>query len=701
MSQFLVTTSKALEPLLLEELKQLCPQLAFASKPGQVSFSGELADAYRICLWSRLANRVLLQVAQGECKNAEQLYQLAASVPWRAHFALDKQFAVDFIGKSRSINNSQFGALKIKDAVVDHFNHHYQQRPNVSKQAPDIRIQARLWRDNLSLHLDLSGGSLHQRAYRQQAGIAPLKEHLAAAILMRSGWQQEKVLPLFDPMCGAGTIVIEAALMATNRAPGLTRQNWGFTHWLGHEQALWQCTLEQAEQAVCEPECQLFANDLDQQVLALAKQNAAHAGVADFIVFSNQDASCMPAPCKPGYVVSNPPYAERLGELSALVPLFQNWGQTLKQHYANWQLSLLTSNRDLLRQLKLQAHKEYQLMNGKIACQLVNYNMHADNCQVRESSQGGEDFANRLRKNLKATNKWLKSQNTQCYRLYDADLPDYKVAVDRYGDYLVVQEYAAPKDIPEQKAQRRLQQVLLQLPVVTGTPAKNIVVKERKAQKGSAQYQKLGEANKRIVVNENGAQFYVNLWDYLDTGLFLDHRQTRQLVQQQAKGKDVLNLFAYTGSVSVFAARGGARSVTTVDMSRTYLQWAKDNFSLNKLRGAYQFEQANCIRWLAEHNKNYDLIFIDPPSFSNSKRMQDSWDVQRDHLALLTHARRCLRPGGQIIFSNNLRKFKLDQAGVSELGLHIDNISKQTLPDDFKRNPHIHQCWLLSLEENK
>lgn len=700
MLDFLVTTARGLDELLLMELKLLVPDAVFKSKPGHLLFSAELVDAYRICMHSRLANRVLLKLAEQPINNADDLYKLASSVNWTSHFSVDHDFVVDFIGTNREINNSQFGALKVKDAIVDQFSDLFDSRPSINKLAPHIRVQARLHRQQLSLFLDLSGQSLHQRHYRQRTGSAPLKEHLACAMLMRSGWYNNQDKPLLDPMCGSGTVVIEAALIAARIAPGLNRKKWGFTHWKQHDEAAWQSVLEKADSIKVKPTSDFIANDIDKGILALAKQNADSAGVFDYITFANSDATKYALNNKDsGYIVSNPPYGERLGELTELLPVFQKWGVGLKTHFKDWKMSLLTSNRDLLRQLKLLAKKEYKLMNGKLECVLVNYDLDEKNCEIKEGQSIGGDFANRLAKNLKKLARWKASQNTNCFRIYDADLPEYNVAIDQYADWIVVQEYAAPKDIPEHKTRRRLHEVLVSIPQVTGVASANIVLKTRSVQKGTNQYQKVADKNSKIQVFENGAKLLVNLQDYLDTGLFLDHRITRQKVQNLSKQKDVLNLFAYTGSVSVHAALGNARSVTTVDMSKTYIDWARENFQLNGLKGAYEFIQADCLSWLASHHKRYDLIFVDPPSFSNSKRMEDTWDVQRDHVKLLVDVKKCLNAGGKIIFSNNLRQFKLDVAAIKDIGLTIENISNQTLPEDFKRNPKIHHCWMLSLND--
>lgn len=700
MFEILVTTSKGLDGLLLDELTSLLPNCSLKMRPGQVYFSGELSDVYQVCLWSRLANRVLVQLAEGKIDSAEELYDIVATVPWHDHFSVSNTFVVDFVGTNRTINNTQFGALKVKDAIVDTFSHHFGERPSISKSMPDIRVQARVRRENFAVYLDISGRSLHQRHYRQQTGQAPLKEHLACAMLLRSGWNNDRSKVLFDPMCGSGTIAIEAALMACNIAPGLGRQQWGFTHWKLHQNEIWLELIEKAISQQQKPTAKIFANDLDRRVLNTAKQNADAAKMLEHITFFNSDATKLQVDSEAGYIVSNPPYGERLNELTELLPVFQAWGDHLKQHFQGWRVSLLTSNRDLFKQLKLVANKDYKLNNGAIECQLVNYVLDAKNVVVKESTIPQSDFANRLAKNIKSLSRWLKKQNTNCYRLYDADLPEYNVAIDRYADWLVVQEYAAPKDIPEQKTRKRLHDVLLALPEITGVNSAQIIVKTRQRQKGSEQYQKVAEKKVTFNVFENGAKFEVNLSDYLDTGLFLDHRITRHLVQQRSKNKDVLNLFAYTGSVSVHAGLGGAKSVTTVDMSKTYINWAKQNVQLNNIACANQFIQADCLTWLNDHQQDYDLIFIDPPSFSNSKRMDTTWDVQRDYLDLLASAHARLNANGEIIFSNNLRSFKLDESAVKAIGLSVENITQQTIPEDFKRNPKIHHCWVLSKRVN-
>jgi 23S rRNA (guanine2445-N2)-methyltransferase / 23S rRNA (guanine2069-N7)-methyltransferase len=223
-----------------------------------------------------------------------------------------------------------------------------------------------------------------------------------------------------------------------------------------------------------------------------------------------------------------------------------------------------------------------------------------------------------------------------------------------------------------------------------------LIIKVRERQKGRQQYEKLDSKKQRLVVQEGQAKIIVNLQDYLDTGLFLDHRPTRLRIGKMAEGKDFLNLFCYTATASVHAALGGAKSTTSVDMSNTYLNWGQENFAENSIKGKHEFIQQDCIKWLQHAHEMYDLIFIDPPTFSNSKRMTDIFDVQDDHVALLTSASERVNPNGEIIFSNNKRGFKLDIDAIKALGFYVKDISKASIPEDFKSNDKIHQCWLLT-----
>jgi 23S rRNA (guanine2445-N2)-methyltransferase / 23S rRNA (guanine2069-N7)-methyltransferase len=710
MQPFLALTSPGIEVLLADEIKSLGGEQV-VQKPEGVYFSASIKLGYKISLWTRLATRVMLKLGEGEALNKDQLFKAASSINWLEHFTSDTTFAIDFVGYSEEIRNSQFGGLTIKDAIVDQFREQGFERPNVDKKSPQISFQARLLRDHVFIYLDFSGRGLFQRGYREHSGAAPLKENLAAALIIRSGWLADTSKPLVDPMCGSGTILIEAVAMATKQAPSIHRASWGFESWLMHDEDLWQGQLIQAKDDSASAlndaqhsSLKVFGVDIDPRVINTAQQNTRNANVQRFIEFKCQNTNDMKnAYGHSGTILFNPPYGERIGELPELVENFVLFGQKLKSQFIDWRVAILTANVELLSMLKLSSFKRYKFKNGPLDCQLALYNVDqkqlAKDAVNPQSSFAEEDsdFANRLKKNSKTLKGWLKSNQIDCYRLYDADIPEYNVAIDIYGDYLVIQEYAAPKTIDEQKATKRLQEVLYWAPKVLQVPTDKVILKTRAKQTGKNQYQRVDKSKQSITVNEHGALFKINLWDYLDTGLFLDHRKTRQIVAKKSKDKSLLNLFAYTGSVSVQAALHGASSITTVDMSNTYLNWAQDNFDLNKLNGhKYQFIQADCLDWLKKNTTTFDIVFIDPPTFSNSKRMEDSFDVERDHVALITDALKSLAEGGEIFFTNNKRNFKMDFDAMAVLGLEAQAMSDVTRDKDFSRNKHIHNSWSIT-----
>ncbi|GHE82244.1 bifunctional 23S rRNA (guanine(2069)-N(7))-methyltransferase RlmK/23S rRNA (guanine(2445)-N(2))-methyltransferase RlmL [Thalassotalea profundi] len=705
MQQYLALTSPGIEILLAEEITSLGGEHV-VQKPEGVYFSASLTLGYKICLYTRLATRILLQIGEGETNNKDELYKSACTINWSEHFDANNTFSIDFVGKSEEIRNSQFGGLTVKDAVVDHFRNQGVERPSVDKTNPHIRFQARLLRQQTVFYVDFSGRSLFQRGYREHTGAAPLKEHLAAAIIKRSGWLEDTSKPLLDPMCGSGTVLIEACFMAGNYAPGIDRQHWGFEFWLKHNDATFKEELAKASVASTKGMSSLalttFGKDIDEHVLKTAKQNAKNAGVEQHITFEQSDINELSNTFgENGTMLFNPPYGERIGELPELVENFVLLGQKLKLEFQQWRIAILTGNIELLSMLKLASFKRYKFKNGPLDCQLALYNIDdkqaAKDKDTPQFDQKDSDFANRLLKNKKNLKNWLKKEQIECYRLYDADIPEYNVAIDIYGEYLVIQEYLAPANIDPNKVAKRLQEVLYFAPKVLEIPTDRVVLKTRSKQKGNNQYEKVNKSQQSIILQEYGAKFKINLWDYLDTGLFLDHRKTRQIVAQKAKGKSLLNLFAYTGSVSLQAALHGASTVTTVDMSNTYLSWGQDNFALNNLSGhKYSFIQADCLTWLKECKQKFDVVFVDPPTFSNSKRMEDSFDVQRDHVSLIADALKCLAENGELIFTNNKRNFKMDKEAMEKLGVNAKSITELTRDKDFQRNKHIHNSWLIT-----
>ena len=714
-----LTCPKSLEGLLLEEARGLGLEEAreqVAAVRGQAS----METAYRLCLWSRLANRVLLVMARFPLSNAEELYQGVHAIDWHEHLLPSGSLAVEFSGRGAGIDNTHFGALKVKDAIVDKLRTAQGERPSVDKLNPDLRVHLRLERGEAIVSLDLSGHSLHQRGYRLQQGAAPLKENLAAAVLIRAGWPQlaAEGAALSDPMCGVGTLLIEAGLMAADIAPNLRRQQWGFTHWLGHVPALWQKLHEEAQAraqaGLARPPLWIRGYEADPRLITPARNNIERAGLADWVkIYQGELATFEPRPDQGqhGLLVCNPPYGERLGDEASLLYLYQHLGERLRQSCLGWQAAIFTGAPELGKRMGLRSHKQYALFNGALPCKLLLMRIEpeqfvtsarpAENMPplagesntAARLSEGGQMFANRLQKNLKTLGKWAKKAGVECYRLYDADMPEYALAIDLYRDWVHVQEYAAPRSIDPEKAQTRLLDALAAIPVALGIPSERVVIKRRERQAGTRQYERQAAQGQFMEVTEGGVRLLVNLTDYLDTGLFLDHRPMRLRIQQEAAGKRFLNLFCYTATATVHAAKGGARSTTSVDLSKTYLDWARRNLALNGFSERHRLEQGDVMHWLAEDRGEYELIFIDPPTFSNSKRMEGVFDVQRDHVQLLDLAMARLAAGGTLYFSNNFRKFQLDDSLQQRYA--VEEISAQTLDADFARNPKIHRAWRL------
>ncbi|WP_395504651.1 bifunctional 23S rRNA (guanine(2069)-N(7))-methyltransferase RlmK/23S rRNA (guanine(2445)-N(2))-methyltransferase RlmL [Ectopseudomonas hydrolytica] len=718
--EIVLTCPKGLEGLLLEEARALGLEEA-REQTAAVRGRAELEVAYRLCLWSRLANRVLLVLSRFSMNNAEELYEGVKAVDWRDHLEPSGSLAVEFSGHGSGIDNSHFGALKVKDAIVDRLRTAGGERPSIDKINPDLRVHLRLDRGEAVLSLDLSGHSLHQRGYRLQQGAAPLKENLAAAVLIRAGWPRIAAEggALADPMCGVGTFLIEAALMAADVAPNLKRERWGFSNWLGHVPAIWKKLHAEAEQraaaGLARPPLWIRGYEADPRLIQPGRNNVERAGLSDWVkIYQGELGSFEPRPDQnqKGLVISNPPYGERLGDEASLLYLYQNLGERLRQACLGWEAAVFTGAPELGKRMGLRSHKQYSFWNGALACKLLLIKVQTEQFVTGERrtrtedepvaeassqarlSEGGQMFANRLQKNLKQLGKWARREGVECYRLYDADMPEYALAVDLYRDWVHVQEYAAPRSVDPDKAQARLLDALAAIPQALGVAQSRVAIKRRERQTGTKQYQRQAAQGQFMEVSEGGVKLLVNLTDYLDTGLFLDHRPLRLRIQREAAGKRFLNLFCYTATATVHAAKGGARSTTSVDLSKTYLDWARRNLSLNGFSDKHRLEQGDVMAWLAEDRGEYDLIFIDPPTFSNSKRMEGVFDVQRDHVELLDLAMARLARGGVLYFSNNFRKFQLDESLVARY--QVEEISAQTLDPDFVRNPKIHRAWRLT-----
>jgi len=704
------TCPKGVEDLLADECMQQHLNNV-STTHGGVFCQGDLEKAYRLCLWSRVASRVLLRLHELPVSGYDDLYTGVQAIDWSSHLSSSGSFAIDVHTAHQQINNSHYATLKIKDAVADQFTQKYNQRPDVKRDRPDVRINAYIDKHSCTLYLDLSGEPLHKRGYRRQAGAAPLKENLAAAILLRAHWPElaTQNRPLIDPLCGSATLLLEAAYMAAGIAPGLLRSYFGFINWKQHDPEIWNRIINDAKERIDKDKLpRLIGVEKSYKVAEIARENIHAAGLDSVIEIKQADSVDVvkDLPDVTGLIVTNPPYGKRIGESKQLKSLYLELGRKLKNRFPGWNVALFTASHELAKFFGLRAHHKNTLYNGPLKCTLYQYRIRDITAtpsgpemanRDAASSKDAEMFANRLSKNIKHLSRWVRKNNISCYRVYDADIPQYAIAVDIYENWVHVQEYEAPRTVDVVQAFVRLNDAVDIISTVLETDKSRIVLKTRKKQSGAEQYTRQNETRDTLIANEYGLKFRINLKDYLDTGLFLDHRLTRKLISRIAKNRSFLNLFAYTGTATVYAAAGGASSSTTVDMSNTYLAWAQDNLELNSLSGKqHEFIREDCIKWLYDAKKagrRYQLIFLDPPTFSNSKRMDHTLDIKRDHVELIKQTMELLDDNGVLIFSCNAHGFKLDQIHLQEYS--VRDITGMTTSEDFRRKP-AHVCWCLA-----
>ena len=697
--KFTAICGAGLEKLVENEMKGFGGDQVRA-ETGCVFWSGELKTGYLGCLWSRYSSRILVEIASFEARNEDEVYNHVLTLNWDQIFSPTSGFAVSCtLSGNTKINHNHYTALRVKDAIVDWFRDQGKERPSVKKNRPGLQLQLHVQGPKATLYVDMSGESLHRRGYRKMGGEAPLKETLAAALVKLSDWPQTGGT-LLDPMCGTGTLLIEAALLYGDSAPGLFRSYFGFLGWREHSETLWQQLVDEAmerEKKGNEKEWPLIIGyDCDHRAVAAARKNIRAAGLEERIHIQRQDFAHIAPPRKAGTMLSNLPFGERLLEDEVVVQLYRGIGKICSERLKGWRCALFLMKPEMTFHFNMSWEKKIRLFNGSLPCRLLVGSVEPENDQEfswpSPSGEAKGDLVNRLRKNFKQREKWAAREDVSCFRLYDRDLPEYSFCVDIYSKWVHMQEYAPPKSISPEIAATRLQEGIRALRELFGIRSDRIFVKTRQRQRGSNQYQKKSEKKKLYTVREGGCSFLVNFTDYLDTGLFLDHRPLRARINAESKGKKFLNLYGYTASASVLAAAGGAAGTTTVDLSANYLLWARMNFALNGFgQTDHRFIQADCMEWFESCDERFDIIFIDPPTFSNTRKKQRVFDIQKDHLKLLERGLQLLEPGGKLYFSTNSRKFRFEGDSLSA---KITDISGKTIPFDF-RNQKIHKCWEL------
>ncbi|MEI8229106.1 MAG: bifunctional 23S rRNA (guanine(2069)-N(7))-methyltransferase RlmK/23S rRNA (guanine(2445)-N(2))-methyltransferase RlmL [Planctomycetota bacterium] len=780
-------TLEGLEWILARELEAVGAQdlrigrrtIEFSAAPGS-----EKETLYRAVLESRTAIRILEPLGRFRVDSPDSLYRAMQEVDWTEQLKVSDTLRVDAAIHDTFLTHSLYAAQIVKDALVDQLRTPSGKRPSVQLRGATLRLALHLVGDVATVFRDAAGRSLHQRGWRMGEVDAPLSEVLAAGILGITGWWQPGAAggavsgePILDPMCGSGTLVIEAATIAAGMAPGLwraRRKSHGFFKFRDCDRQLVQRLVGELEARVVEPAGTFQASDLDPKAVEAAQACAEAAGVAPFIRIDQKHFEQAQPIAGKGLVVTNPPYGERL-PLPRAGALFRRLGDWLVAQCGGWRAAFLAADTPAAGQLGLRPTHRVPLMNGPIACRLLEVEIRprstphhflvvgrgeidpnagaaaasqdrlkldehrsfrpeeertveslpgersprGDFCRpgadgVNDSAQGTSapgrprgrsvddqigDFRRRLAKRFKHLSKWARRQGIEAFRVYDRDIPEVPLVIDFYAGWLHAAEYERPHERTEIEHDVWLDKMIEAAGVELGVPPNQMFLKVRKRQRAGGQYEKVDQRQAVLAVKEGGLEFEVNLSDYLDTGLFLDHRQTRALVRAEAAGKRFLNLFCYTGSFSVYAAAGGAKETTSVDLSNTYLEWTRTNLSNNGFKDAgRQRIVRDEVREFLEHRANrgeppFDLVVVDPPTFSRSAKSETPWDVERDHAELLELVAKNLSPGGVVYFSTNFRRFHLAEDQLSKI-YTIREITRQTIPEDF-RNERIHRAWRL------
>lgn len=838
--EFYASCPEGFETALADELRGMGLRQVRPLK-GRVAFAGSPADAERACLWSRLASRIFVVLGRFACANAEDLYEATRSIAWERILRAGATIAVTARGTNDELRNSHFAALRVKDALCDRMLEVEGRRPNVDTDDPDARISLTLRGNRASIQFDLSGDPLFKRLPREATrthAAHVLRPDYAALACAQGNWQEicsaaltntkdamgdedtaapadgsalagstaERPTPtlpvMIDACCAGGGVVLEAASILADRAPGLERRNWGFQSWSEHDAAAWRELLDEVDRRAELAQgrvARIVATDPSGDAVACARRVLKAAGLADRVIFAQPDLDkisrklMMPACCggEPRGFVFLDTTETAISKMSRVLDLATSLhagacgADPVRTMLRSLPAVALTRD-DLLARtlgepvqtLRVMPNNEdaslsiFAAANGNSAASgdapEAPLGAELENGSKSAAPAGGgatspatslidlgdgkpcpvlipesEQFARRLRKVAKLRRKWAQREGVTCYRVYDADLPDYSAAIDLYegsaatpGRWLVIAEYAAPREVDPALAEARLLDILTLAPRILQVDPDNVFAKARIRSRGGSQYGKQtggsnpgkggeprggrgGSASNRPsqgagsgtpsdirtrrlpLIEEGGLTFAVNFNDYLDTGIFLDHRITRGLVREHARGKRFfLNLFAYTGTATCYAADAGVEETVTVDLSNTYLDWAERNMEQNGFVGPdHHYVRADVMSWIRDMRQTrnrWDLIFCDPPTFSNSSKMgRRTWDVQRDHVELLVGLSRLLSREGEAIFSCNLRTFRPDIEELARAGVVLTDITDETIPEDFARNKKIHHCYLV------
>lgn len=728
-TEFFASCSKGLSGILADEARELGLS-SVRPLPSGVSFRATVEQSCRALLWMRTASRVTMVVDRVPAANADELYEGCRAIDWKEHVREGSTISVRAKGTNPDLRNTMFTQMRVKDAICDSLLDSSGWRPDIDSKDPDFSVMVNLHESKATVSIDLSGQPMHMRGYRDEGNRvkAPIRETLAAAILLAAGWKGISADGggFVDPFCGSGTLAIEAAMIAGDIAPGISRQKWGIEGWKQFDPTVLERLLAEADdraEAGMSGIPPVFASDVDSDAVGFARGNVKRAGLSGKVSVKTSDVAALRIDGLPetGLVAANPPYGDRLMSETQLPSLISAMARFCDSCGSGWKRAIIVPGSDADFYMGAEPETVIPTFNGPIEASIRVYPTRdgAEQPAAAQELRGqAVEFANRLRKMARHRGKWARRSGISCYRVYDSDLPDFALSVDLYMGagpdegkrWACISEYAAPKTVDPALATGRLACAVEIVGEQFELGAADVFVKRRTRARGGSRNpepRKAGQAEGSIpsrsqmhVVGENGNLYLVNFDQRLDTGIYLDGRPIRKTIQDMSAGKRFLNLFAYTGTATVSAAAGGASSTHTVDMSQTYLEWARRNMEENGFTGKkHTYERADAISWVADtrHSpRRFDLVYVDPPTFSNSKKMGSrSWDVQRDHAELLIGVSRILSQGGCAIFCCNLRSFKLDLDTLFRAGVEVEDITNRTIPEDFSRNPRVHHCYLV------
>ena len=698
---------------------------------GGVIFFGSRADAYRACLWLRSATRVQMVLARVGAHDADALYQGVAALPWEKHVAPGATIAVNAHGANPELRNTQFVALKVKDAVCDRLREARGERPNVDGRDPDLAIDVAVHPAKATVYLNLSGASLHRRGYREE-GVqteAPLKETLASGILLAAGWPGIARAGgcLADPMCGSGTFSIEAALMAAHIAPGLLRERWGFEGWVGHDPALWEQVRDEAAQSRRDPAgIRIVAGDLDESAVAIARSNARRAGVEELVSFAVDDAARMGRRLRAlpgrgeagGLLVANPPYGRRLLSDDELPQVNRSLAAAVDALPQGWATALVTPDPTVDTALGRMPTQVIETRNGPIRVWVRLYAPDAARLVHEVTSLGGTlrrvpiaepnsaQFAARLRKVGRERARWARKAQVTCYRVYDADLPDYALSVDLYTGVgsdegrrcAVVTEHRRPSSVDELRATRRLADAVALCAAVLDVPEEDVVCRPwQDARSKDEEAARLKHRSLEVV--EGSCHFTLDL-ARPEAVLPLSQRAVRELVSGCARDARVAALFATSGAAIVRAASAGAAGTVIVDGASAWLEGVRRlmqaNGHVGKRHRSVCVDVRTWLRGEAKAHRSYDLVICMAPAWLPARDAGGvEWNLGQSVDDLVRGVGAVLAPGGRLVLSFDDRGLRLDRGSLEACGLTLEDMGGNVVPHDFERSREVPRCLVL------